>query len=96
MKRELERISGIGSVDVDSPRAKRRKETGQATMPATATTSKSDGVASDPSAIKLKQDAFSLWSTVKDATNKECGSIFSRLPGRPYSRFLVVGVVCSL
>jgi hypothetical protein len=69
MKRELERISGAGSVDVDSPRAKRRKETAQAAMPAT--TPKSNNLASDPSAIKLKQDALSLWSTIKDATNKE-------------------------
>lgn len=77
MKRELGRISGAGSVDVDSPRAKRRKETAQAAMPAT--TSKSNNVASDPSAIKFKQDALSLWSTVRDATNKECGFLFSDL-----------------
>ena len=74
MKRELERISGAGSVDVDSPRVKRRKETAQTAMPAT--TSKSNNVASDPSAIKLKQDALSLWSTIKDTTNKECAFFF--------------------
>jgi chromatin structure-remodeling complex subunit RSC4 len=74
MKRELERISGASSVDVDSPRAKRRKETAQAAMPAN--TSKSNNVASDTSAIKFKHDALSLWSTIKDATNKECGFPF--------------------
>ena len=94
MKRELEKISGAGSVDVDSPRAKRRKETGQAAMPAT--TSKSNTVASDPTAIKFRQDALSLWSTVKDATNKECGFLFSHLQNRPYNHFLTLGVVCSL
>lgn len=94
MKRELERISGAGSVDVDSPRAKRRKETAQAAMPAT--TSKSNNVASDPSAIKFKQDAISLWSTVKDASNKECGFLLSHLSNRSYTPFMVVGVGCSL
>jgi len=47
-----------GSVDVDSPNAKRRKETAQAAMPAT---TKSNNVASNPSAIK--QDAVSPWPT---------------------------------
>ena len=49
MKRELERISGAGSVNVDSPRVKRQKETVQTAMPAT--TSESNNVASDPSVI---------------------------------------------
>ena len=80
MKRELERISGAGSVDVDSPRAKRRKETAQAAMPATA--SKSNNVASDPSAIKFKHDALSLWSTIKGATNKEYVS--PSFPSQPF------------
>jgi len=43
-------------------------------MPATA--SKSNNFASNPSAIKLKEDALSLWSTIKDATNKESGFSF--------------------
>jgi len=45
-------ISGAGSVDVNSSRAKRRKETVQVAM--SAATSKSDNVASDPSAIKFR------------------------------------------
>lgn len=52
-------------------------------MPATA--SKSNNVASDSSAIKFKQDALSLWSTIKDATNKEYG--FS--PFHPFSTALI-------
>ena len=58
MKRELERISGHGSVDVDSPRAKRRKEHAQVAMPAT--TSRFNNFASNPGAIMFKQDVFSL------------------------------------
>ena len=58
MKRELERISGPGSVNVDSPRGKRRKEHAQAAMPAT--TPRSNNVPLDPGAIMFKQNVFSL------------------------------------
>jgi len=94
MKRELERVSGAGSVDVDFLRVKQQKETTQAAMPAT--TPKSNNVASDPSAIEPKQDLSSLWSTVKDAANKKYGLLFSHLSNRPHTRSVVVGVVCSL
>ena len=51
-------ISGAGSVDVNSSRAKRRKETTQVVM--SAATSKSHNVASDLSAIEFRWDPFSL------------------------------------
>jgi len=56
MKKEPEMISGAGSVDVNPSRTKRRKETTQVVM--SAATSKSNNVASDPSAIEF--NPFSL------------------------------------
>jgi len=36
------------------------------------------------------------WSTVRDATNKECAFLSSRLSNRPHTNSVVAGVVCSL
>ena len=55
--------------------------------------SRANNVASDPSAIKFKQDAFSLWSTVRDATKKERVFLSPRLSNRPHAHS-VAGVVC--
>jgi hypothetical protein len=59
MKRELERISGA-AVDLEGTRSKRRKDEGQE-MP--------EVRVSDLS--KVKEDGIKLWTTVKEAVNKE-------------------------
>ena len=50
-----------------------------------ATTSEYNNVASDLSVNKSKQDAFSLWSTAGDATNKECALPILHISNRSHS-----------
>ena len=59
------------------------------------TTSRSNNVASDLSVIKFKQDAASLWLTVRDVTNEECAFLSSHLSNHSHARSVVAGGVCS-
>ena len=93
-KREIRSFAAAG-VDVDAPRAKRRKE-----APATSTVSTSpNGKADDTAPVngengagtenatvqaedpaEVKEKGLQVWHTVKDAVNKECVIYLAYLP----------------
>ncbi|TFK84405.1 Bromodomain-containing protein [Polyporus arcularius HHB13444] len=106
-KREARSIAAAG-VDIDAPRAKRRKEAPATNNPASdgkhaAETTGANGATQDPAASgttpgedreTVREKGLQLWTTLKDAVNKE-GAIasfqFMRLPSkRQYPDYYVL------
>ncbi|KZT73328.1 Bromodomain-containing protein [Daedalea quercina L-15889] len=91
-KREASKIAAAAGVDIDAPRAKRRKEApADSKLPAgtsAADTIKKEGEDGEPKRDGpevIKEKGLKLWNTVKDAVDKEGRSLsidFMRLPSR--------------
>ncbi|KAH9923634.1 Bromodomain-containing protein [Fomitopsis serialis] len=91
-KREATQIAAAAGVDVDAPRAKRRKEALPDSKPVAGTSSmdavKKEGEEGEPkrdSPEVIKDKGLKLWTTAKDAVDKEGRSLsvdFMRLPSK--------------
>ncbi|TFY61151.1 hypothetical protein EVJ58_g4698 [Rhodofomes roseus] len=78
-KREASQIAAAAGVDIDAPRAKRRKEAPADSKPLAGTNNadgvKKEGESSEPKRDGpevIKEKGLRLWTTVKDAVDKEC------------------------
>ncbi|KAH9829449.1 Bromodomain-containing protein [Rhodofomes roseus] len=91
-KREASQIAAAAGVDIDAPRAKRRKEAPADSKPL-AGTSNADGVKKEGESSEPKRDGpevikekgLRLWTTVKDAVDKDGRPLcvdFMRLPSK--------------
>jgi chromatin structure-remodeling complex subunit RSC4 len=70
MKRELDKITGA-AVDVDAPRSKRRRE-GPAQDETESVVGETAGNnLSEYDLIKVKEEGTKLWTTIREAVNKE-------------------------
>lgn len=93
-KREASQIAAAAGVDIDAPRAKRRREVPASTdnsgvkaehaSPGSNDISKPKTEGEDDKGIKedpelVKEKGLKLWQTVKDAVNKECVTVRLKL-----------------
>lgn len=82
-KREASQIAAAAGVDIDAPRAKRRKDAApdskQSTGASGADAVKKEGEGSEPPKRDppevVQERGLKLWTVVKDAVDKECVTI---------------------
>lgn len=82
-KREASQIAAAAGVDIDAPRAKRRKDAApdskQSTGASGADAIKKEGEGGEPSKRDppevVQEKGLKLWTVVKDAVDKECVTI---------------------
>lgn len=82
-KREASQIAAAAGVDIDAPRAKRRKDAApdskQSTGASSADAAKKEGEGSElpkrDSPAVVHEKGLTLWTVVKDAVDKECVTI---------------------